>query len=337
MAETALRHRGPEHRHHLRDDTGAHRARERLPGRGAEDRRCAGRRRFLVKEGASGPFVGATPFAPVELRRIAAAPASGGRTPRVRRRHGHARRFDPQCRPVRRTGERPRHARPSEGRAPRRPTRSRSRARSGATLATRSKSPRANCRSSASWPTRPRWPTCPTSSSPRPAPSNWCTAAKSWSRRSGSRHPRPVPAGYKAVDRDGAVADLLRPLKVAVNAITIVAVLLWIVAALIVGSVIYLSALERLRDFAVFKAIGVPTRSIAAGLAMQAIVVALLAAVVGAVLSMLLGPLFPMQVIVPGEAYMALPVIAVVIGLMASATGLHRAVSVDPAMAFGGP
>ena len=52
---------------------------------------------------------------------------------------------------------------------------------------------------------------------------------------------------------------------------------------------------------------------------------------------MLLGPLFPMQVIVPGEAFVALPVIAVVIGLVASATGLHRAVSVDPALAFGGP
>lgn len=57
----------------------------------------------------------------------------------------------------------------------------------------------------------------------------------------------------------------------------------------------------------------------------------------GAVLSMLLGPLFPMQVIVPVSAFVALPVIAVVIGLVASATGLHRAVSVDPALAFGGP
>ena len=123
----------------------------------------------------------------------------------------------------------------------------------------------------------------------------------------------------------------------AVNSITIVAVLLWVVAALVVGSVIYLSALERLRDFAVFKAIGVPTRSIAAGLAMQSVIVALLAALVGAGLSMLLGPLFPMQVIVPVEAFIALPVVAVVIGLIASATGLHRAVSVDPALAFGGP
>jgi putative ABC transport system permease protein len=145
------------------------------------------------------------------------------------------------------------------------------------------------------------------------------------------------PAGYRAVDRDGAISDLLRPLQVAVNSITIVAIMLWIVAALIVGSIIYLSALERLRDFAVFKAIGVPTGSILAGLALQAIVVALCAAALGAVLSMLLGPLFPMQVIVPVQAFVALPVIAVVIGLIASAAGLRRAVSVDPALAFGGP
>ena len=70
---------------------------------------------------------------------------------------------------------------------------------------------------------------------------------------------------------------------------------------------------------------------------MQAIIVALLAALVGAGLSMLLGPLFPMQVIVPVEAFIALPAIAIAIGLIASATGLHRAVSVDPALAFGGP
>jgi putative ABC transport system permease protein len=109
------------------------------------------------------------------------------------------------------------------------------------------------------------------------------------------------------------------------------------VVVLIVGSVVYLSALERLRDFAVFKAIGVPTRSILMGLALQALVIALLAAAVGVVLAQLLAPLFPMIVVVPPGAYMALPVIAVVIGLLASVAGLRRAVVVDPALAFGGP
>ncbi|OBF19174.1 ABC transporter permease [Mycobacterium kubicae] len=146
-----------------------------------------------------------------------------------------------------------------------------------------------------------------------------------------------LPDGYQTYDRTGAVNDLLRPLKVAVNSISVVAVLLWIVAALIVGSVVYLSALERLRDFAVFKAIGTPTRSIMAGLALQALVVSLFAALVGMVLSKLLAPLFPMIVAVPLTAYLALPGVAIVIGLVASLAGLRRVMAVDPALAFGGP
>ena len=149
--------------------------------------------------------------------------------------------------------------------------------------------------------------------------------------------PRALPDGYQTVDRAVAVSDLLRPLKVAVDAITILSALLWIVAALIVGSVVYLSALERLRDFAVYKAIGAPTRSILAGLALQAVVVALLAAVLGVVLSQLLAPLFPMTVVVPIRAYIALLIVAIVIALLASVAGLRRAVTVDPALAFGGP
>ena len=103
------------------------------------------------------------------------------------------------------------------------------------------------------------------------------------------------------------------------------------------GSLIYLSALERTRDFAVFKAVGVTTRSVLAGLALQAVVVAVVAAVLGAVLSLGLGPLFPIPVVVPTSAFVLLPVIAVVIGLLASVAGMRRAVTVDPALAFGGP
>jgi putative ABC transport system permease protein len=146
-----------------------------------------------------------------------------------------------------------------------------------------------------------------------------------------------IPDGYRLVDRSVAVDDLMRPTKIAVEAITIVAILLWIVAALIVGAVVYLSALERMRDFAVFKAIGVATRSVLAGLVLQAIVVATLAAAFGAGLSRLLAPLFPMNVIEPASAYPLLAVIAVLVGLLASATAVQRAATVDPAHAFGGP
>ena len=149
--------------------------------------------------------------------------------------------------------------------------------------------------------------------------------------------PRQLPDGYQTLERAAGVNDLLRPLKVAVVSITIVAGLLWIVAVLIVGSLVYLSALERLRDFAVFKAIGVATRSILAGLVLQAIAVAVLAAAFGAGLARLLAPLFPMNVIEPPAAYPLLAAIAIGVGLLASATAVQRAATVDPAIAFGGP
>lgn len=63
----------------------------------------------------------------------------------------------------------------------------------------------------------------------------------------------------------------------------------------------------------------------------------LLAAVVGGILSLLLAPLFPMTVVVPLSAFVALPAIATVIGLLASVAGLRRVVAIDPALAFGGP
>jgi putative ABC transport system permease protein len=294
---------------------------------------------FLVKEGASGPFVGATPFAPTELGRIAATPGVIAAAPLAYA--GGTVTDGDSTRNADLFGA-PEHGPgmpvTSEGRAPSTPDEVAVSSTLGRHVGDEIEIASRKLRIVG---------IVDNSTALANLPNIFFTAGGAQQLVYGGQPLVAsigirgaidrVPVGYQAVDRAGAIADLLRPLKVAVDAITIVAVLLWIVAALIVGSVIYLSALERLRDFAVFKAIGVPTRSIAAGLAMQSIIVALLAALVGAVLSMLLGPLFPMQVIVPGTAFVALPVIAVVIGLVASATGLHRAVSVDPALAFGGP
>ncbi len=149
--------------------------------------------------------------------------------------------------------------------------------------------------------------------------------------------PAQVPAGFRVVHRADAIEDFVRPLRVAYAAFNFMSVLLWIVAALIVGSIIYLSALERTRDFAVFKAVGVSTGSVLAGLVLQAVIVAILAALVGGVLSLVLAPLFPMRVVVPPSAFPLLGVVAIVVGLLASVAGLRRAVSIDPALAFGGP
>jgi putative ABC transport system permease protein len=149
-------------------------------------------------------------------------------------------------------------------------------------------------------------------------------------------HVTKPPAALKAVSSDAAIDDLRRPLESATGTINILQFLLWIVAAGIIGSVLYLQAIERTRDFAVFKATGVNGRSLAGGLALQAIILAVLAAIVAIILGYALSPLMPMSVEIPPSTFYVLPIVAIVVGLLSSVSGLRRAVSVDPALAFGG-
>jgi putative ABC transport system permease protein len=142
--------------------------------------------------------------------------------------------------------------------------------------------------------------------------------------------------GYRVITNAAVRADLSRPLHQATQTINFIMVLLWLVAAGIIGSVLYLQAIERSRDFAVFKATGVTTRTLLWGLAFQAVALALSAAVAAYALSLVLTPAMSMAVTIPKSAYVALPIVAVVVGLLSSLIALRRAVTVDPALAFGG-
>jgi putative ABC transport system permease protein len=148
--------------------------------------------------------------------------------------------------------------------------------------------------------------------------------------------PESVPAGTKQMTNAQVVSDLQRPLKQATQTISFLCILLWIVAAGIIGSIVYLQALERVRDFAVLKATGTTNMALLAGLALQAVLLSLLSAVAAVVLAALLTPLLAMPAEISSGAYVLLPIIAVIVGLLASLAGLRRAVGVDPALAFGG-
>ena len=94
--------------------------------------------------------------------------------------------------------------------------------------------------------------------------------------------------------RGGAGPD--RPVAQAKQTIGLIRWLLWAVAAGIVGAILYLSTLERVRDFAVFKAIGISTGSLARGLLGQAVVLSLAAAGIAILLELALAPLSAMRV-----------------------------------------
>ncbi len=143
--------------------------------------------------------------------------------------------------------------------------------------------------------------------------------------------------GLRFMTKAEAKTDILRPLQNVAQSINFVKVLLWVVAACIIGSIVYLSAMERTRDFAVFKATGTSNGALAGGLAIQAVILSVAAALLAAILATLIAPVFPLPVEIPTSAYLLLFAIAIVVGLLASLAGLRRAVKVEPALAFGGP
>ena len=114
------------------------------------------------------------------------------------------------------------------------------------------------------------------------------------------------------------------------------AVLMWLIAAGIIGLIVYLSAIERARDFAVFKATGAPTRIIVGGLMLQAVMVALAAAVLSMGFSRLVAKGMPIEAGLSGASVVQLVVISLVVGVLASLAGVRSALRTDPAVAFGG-
>ena len=128
--------------------------------------------------------------------------------------------------------------------------------------------------------------------------------------------------------------DTLHAMEAAVSSIDSSRLLMWVVAAIIVAALMYVSALERLRDFAVLKSLGSSSQLLFLGVAVQAVTITLLAALVAVVGSQLLRPMFALPIVIPTSAYLILPVIAIVVGLLSSLVALRRAVAVDPSSAF---
>ena len=148
--------------------------------------------------------------------------------------------------------------------------------------------------------------------------------------------PAAAPEGLTVLTTDAVRADTVHAMKDAIASIDNSRSLMWIVAAVIVAALMYVSSLERLRDFAVLKSLGSPSWLLFVGVALQSIIVTLLAALFALGASRLMKPMFALPTSVPASAYLVLPVVAVVVGLLSSLVALRRAVSVDPASAFAG-
>lgn len=149
--------------------------------------------------------------------------------------------------------------------------------------------------------------------------------------------PTDLPDGLKALAPDEARADLLRPTANAIDTVDGLRVFLWLVAAAIVGSVLYVSALERARDFAVFKAFGTADRLLVGTLVVEAVLVTAAATLFGLALAQPLSGFFPALISLPARNVALLPAVGLAIGVLGALAGARRALAVDPALAFAGP
>lgn len=149
--------------------------------------------------------------------------------------------------------------------------------------------------------------------------------------------PATVPRGLTLLTPRQVEDSTLKTLSGGVQSIRSCQILMWAVAAIIVAALIYVSALQRVRDFAVLKALGSSSPALFGSLCLQAVVITLLAAALGEVASTGLTGMFAQTVTVHTYTYVELPIIAVAVGVVSSLVALRRATGADPAAAFGGP
>ncbi len=147
--------------------------------------------------------------------------------------------------------------------------------------------------------------------------------------------PATVPTGLRVFTTAVVEQRTVSGLSGAVASINNTKVLMYLVAAIIIAALMYVSALQRVRDFAVLKALGSSTLTLFGSLALQAVMVSLLAAAFAAVACNFMDGLFQQQVSIPPDTFVALPVVAVVVGLLSSLVALRQVTGADPAAAFG--
>jgi putative ABC transport system permease protein len=146
--------------------------------------------------------------------------------------------------------------------------------------------------------------------------------------------PAELPPGLIAMSNAEVRSRSMDAMRDAITSLDQTRALMWLIAALIVAALVYVSTLQRAGDLSVLKAIGSSTRALVGGVALQAIVVASVAALLAAGLADRLRPMFPLPIEISAQAYLLLPVAALVVGLLASLAGIRQTVTADPARAF---
>ena len=143
---------------------------------------------------------------------------------------------------------------------------------------------------------------------------------------------------HKGVFTNAAQKEILTGnlIKMASKQIGMFTVILLLVSIVIIGMIIYNMTVEKIKEIAVMKLIGIPNRLIIKMIVQETVLLGVLAFIAGVSFSHLIYTKFPKNVVLLPEDAVRLFMVILVASLLASLFGAKKAIDTDPTSAIGG-
>jgi len=125
-------------------------------------------------------------------------------------------------------------------------------------------------------------------------------------------------------------------IKMASKQIGMFTVILVIVSTIIIALIIYTMTLEKMKEIAIMKLIGIPNSMIIKMIVQETLIMGVLAFISGNIFAHLIYTKFPKRVVLETPDAFALFVVVLVASVLASLMGVKKVILADPAQAIGG-
>ncbi len=145
-------------------------------------------------------------------------------------------------------------------------------------------------------------------------------------------------SGYRVRTNDEVIEGWERQMAFMGSMLSAITSLAFLIGALVMTIIVYISVVERTHDIGVLKALGATNRSVQALVVAEAFTIAVPGFVIGAALGVLMAsaiPAFmPIQTELPVSLFVRAGAITATVTVLGSLVGMRRAVSVDPIVAL---
>ncbi len=125
-------------------------------------------------------------------------------------------------------------------------------------------------------------------------------------------------------------------IKMASKQIGMFTVILVIVSTIIIALIIYTMTLEKMKEIAIMKLIGIPNSLIIKMIVQETVLMGVLAFIAGNIFAHLIYSKFPKRVVLETPDAFGLFVVVIIASILASFVGVRKVIAADPAEAIGG-